>query len=65
MDEISWLIELPTSEGAKWYTVNNNFTKDSCEAVRFSRKVDAEAAIKLFGLQSLTDVVATEHMWTA
>lgn len=64
MDETGWLIELPTGSGAKWYTVNGNFTNDPSESLRFARKVDVDAAIPLLGLQEL-GVISTEHLWCA
>lgn len=53
MEEQAWLIEIPTDEGAKWYTVNSNFTNDADEALRLCRKVDAEAAMEMLGFLNL------------
>ena len=64
MDELAWLIEIPTQDGAKWFTVNRNFTADAAEAIRFCRKVDAETVLDFMGLHSL-DAFASEHMFYA
>ena len=63
-DETAWLIEIATDMGAKWYTVNSNFTADPHESLRFSRKEDVEAIIPMLGLQEL-GAFATEHIWSA
>ena len=52
-EETGWLIEIATPEGARWYTINSNFTNDSFEALRFARKIDAESGIVMLGLQGM------------
>jgi hypothetical protein len=69
--ETAWLIEMPLiSLGGPtcWWTgkhdtgfLTDPWTQDTLDAVRFSRKVDAEKVIK-FTLRSKL-AIATEHQW--
>lgn len=64
-DETGWLIETQNSNCVAWLFIEFksilSWTVDSTLAVRFARKEDAEAVIKLMGL---TACIATEHMWS-
>jgi hypothetical protein len=62
MEEEAWLIEISTDEGAKWYTVNSNFTNDPDDALRLCRQKDAEAVIEILRMHEL-DAFATEHIF--
>ena len=72
MEEVAWLIEIKDRPVPMWFsgmdytlTLNGDslrvstWTDDSLEAVRFSRKVDADKVSK--GLS--VDCVSLEHMW--
>lgn len=71
MTEKAWLIEMPmaTFNGPPcWWTGNyktgaltDQWSTDSLDAVRFSRKGDAERVIA--GTLKLKEAVATEHQW--
>ncbi len=66
--ETGWLIELQTNDGAKWWTAADPmFTRDSWQAVRFSRREDAERVIGMFrdinDHQFWDEAYATDHMW--
>ncbi len=58
--EIGWLIE---REGPEWlagFGFSSNWTKDSLEAIRFSRRADAE---KIAEVLENVDISITEHIW--
>lgn len=57
-----WLIEIATDEGAKWLQHDFRFKADPHNAIRFSRKSDAEA-VMAWGLGGI-ECVATEHTWS-
>jgi len=69
--ERAWLIEMPmaTFGGPPcWWTGNyktgaltDQWSQDSLNAVRFSRKEDAEAVIR--GTLRIKEPIATEHQW--
>lgn len=61
-NELAWLIEIATPEGAKWFSPARNFTNDPNDVIRFSRKCDAEAIISILGLSDF-DAFTTDHMW--
>jgi hypothetical protein len=72
IDENGWLIEYNSPRGMWWWTgdgINDNYqvewSKDSLQAVRFSRKVDAEMVmIGVLGLKLPSpNVKAVEHNW--
>jgi len=65
--ESGWLIEtMHIDSTPHWFALDasledgNEWTKDSYKALRFSRKVDAEAYIADIGW---TTIIATEHQW--
>jgi hypothetical protein len=65
---IGWLIEKNIGGNASWLQVYQfpsgmgcRFTTNSEEALRFSRKEDADSLIKI--LSPDNKYVATEHMW--
>lgn len=62
-----WLIEHWNSNGgiylSEWFDIKLEdalWTKESNQALRFSRKEDAEAVINYFGW---TEAMPTEHQW--
>jgi hypothetical protein len=58
--ETGWLIEC---EGPQWlcgFGFSANWTRDSLEAIRFSRRVDAE---KIAEVLENCDIRITEHQW--
>jgi hypothetical protein len=64
--EAAWLIELPTTPSPRWLTAKGtiNWTFDSNEALRFSRKQDAEDLIASHDILIHTNgVFASEHIW--
>jgi hypothetical protein len=58
-NELAWLIEMSFDGKAHWW-YGSDFIADAAQAVRFSRKQDADQVILERGL---VDAVATEHMW--
>lgn len=60
-DEAGWLVERQGLTGPLYWS-GTVFTGDAGEALRFSRRVDAERAIERL---SLSNAVAAEHMWPA
>jgi hypothetical protein len=65
--EVAWLIEEWDSKSsafkARWWTLNGEngeWTKDSLRALRFARKIDAQAYIDDLGW---TEAIPTEHRW--
>lgn len=62
-DEIGWLIEHRNQNPQpRWRTFDDGawgWTTDSTKAIRFARKIDAEA----FAGIDPSDVTCTEHMW--
>lgn len=72
IDESGWLIEYHFDNEPRWWTGDylahkgqEQWSKDSLQAVRFSRKVDAEMVmVGVLGLKlPCLNVVATEHGW--
>lgn len=72
--EKAWLIEVPmTTFGGPpvWWTgnyktgsLNDQWSADSLDAVRFSRKEDAEKVISgTLRMKGGTEIIATEHGW--
>ena len=59
IQETAWLIELPDPRGVVWWT-GHGWSKDSLQAVRFTRRSDAVATSKALGH---SETVATEHIW--
>ena len=57
--ETAWLVEMSFDGKAHWW-YGSDFTDDAGQAVRFSRKQDADQVILERGL---VDATATEHMW--
>jgi len=58
----AWLVEQAGANSATWLAEDapmGCFTADPNNVIRFARKQDAEAVIKILGLQA----VATEHIW--
>lgn len=66
IEETGWLIELKPSVVTEptWYGDDDSgvlgWTTDNLKAVRFARKEDAEAVIRLEGF---TEAFASDHMW--
>ena len=57
-----WLVEQTGANSGTWLAEDapmGAFTADPNNVIRFARKQDAEAVIKILGLQA----VATEHIW--
>lgn len=67
MNETGWLIERNIDNLTHWYAVDDNheskWIRDASKAVRFARKVDAEAIIRLKAL-AYRGATATEHSWS-
>lgn len=64
-DEIGWLIELKAQRPTWWclgWDEEPGWSTDASKALRFARRVDAEAYIEDIGW---TDAFASEHIWTA
>ena len=66
MTESGWLIENSQyGEGPHWWTGHmfddDDWTKDSLQAVRFSRKEDAQKIIDYIGWNY--GITATAHQW--
>ena len=67
--ETGWLIEYRSDAGPpKWYTLKpdrlgGGFTTNSTEALRFSRKEDAEDFARWYSDKSSPHVSITEHVW--
>jgi hypothetical protein len=64
-EETGWLVELK-GQTPSWSTIfagdyDDHWTEDSTKAIRFARKVDAEAWIAWHGW---TEVFASEHIWS-
>ncbi|MDB5440886.1 MAG: hypothetical protein JWM33_3313 [Caulobacteraceae bacterium] len=61
--ETAWLIEWPAhgAGGPTWWR-GRGFTSDSNEAIRFSRKQDAENCLHSDAMGRLP-VIVTEHQW--
>lgn len=65
MQESGWLIE-KVGLFPEWMTAcqySRGWTADSAKAVRFSRQCDADAVIRMLGLDSLHHK-STEHIWS-
>lgn len=73
-EETGWLIERTNGGQPLWWgppcsrwewqqalVSPELWTTDASKAVRFSRKEDAEAVIRLEGFQN---AIATDHMWS-
>lgn len=58
--EIAWLIELPGTQGMPVWWTAAGWTKDSLQAVRFSRREDAERTARGLSHPGMT---ITEHEW--
>lgn len=74
IDESGWLIEYHFDSEPRWWTGDHlahseqeEWSKDSLQAIRFSRKVDAEMVmVGVLGLKlPCLNVVACEHGWYA
>lgn len=61
-DETGWLCELKNNPPLYHILPEPHWTAIAGDALRFARRVDAEAYIADMGW---TEVVAVEHMWTA
>lgn len=65
-DETGWLCEQQDDNGGSpWYHIleEPHWTQDASKAIRFARKVDAEAYIEDMGW--CYDIKPVEHMWCA
>jgi hypothetical protein len=62
--ESGWLIEDVWPDGAiVWWAGGQRFSSDHHEAIRFSRRADAEAAIP--SINTNGTLKAVEHIWFA
>lgn len=66
--ETAWLIESQCDGGCKWFSRNSRvWTRDANEALRFSRRKDADEFLTLWNsrvdVQPLVGASVTEHMW--
>lgn len=70
-ERIAWLIERPqaiTKNGPLWWTgtpAAGNWTLDANDAVRFTRRQDAERVIHAVASLAVSGAIATEHVWLA
>lgn len=60
MIETGWLIERGPGPGPVWWAAGF-WTNNANDAVRFSRRIDAERLVAFLGFVSTTFV--TEHSW--
>ena len=58
-DEVAWLIERVAPPGCEWWT-GDVWSRESLDAVRFARKLDA---LRVITRLHLGPAFATEHMW--
>lgn len=62
-DEDAWLIEINGDFNAQWLSMDLwSWTSNADDAIRFSRKIDAEAFMSVFVGEHL-NAVATSHLW--
>ena len=62
--ETGWLVEIFGVGQPKWLTVDGSgfsWTIDSIQALRFSRKMDAEMVAGVF---HILKPIVTEHQWS-
>lgn len=61
--ERGWLVEWPSSDGVptRWWAPKFGWVTDAGSALRFARKVDAEAYIGHEGKWFVVGIIATEH----
>lgn len=69
VDECGWLIESVHETCVEWIKISNDvhsaweWTRNASEALRFSRKQDAEKMIRFFKIE-FVNVHAVEHVWS-
>jgi hypothetical protein len=62
--KIAWLIEDEFAPQARWWCGGDRFSNDAEEAIRFSRKQDADKVRLTTLADTRFPLISTEHAWT-